>query len=190
MLKLYYTTVTEYNQSQPSIYKSLGGYKSSSMVKNDSYSNLFDELSLMSSSSMGKDQYIGLVLKNEGNEIASGIQLWFEPINEDMLYCKFELAAEQMSLDKDGNPQMETIETIYNKPFYAQFYSATMEDKVTIGDLNPNEEVGIWIKRIVLKDRVKEDYNDLYEKDPSSENRYCKKVKKQEESMNLQIEWL
>lgn len=187
MLKIYYTTITEYNQAQRSIYKSLGGYKSSTVVRNDSLSNIFDELSLYGCST-AKDQYIGLILKNESKTELKDVQLWFD-ISEDN-YCNFEIAAEQTSIDSNGNPYMSNVETIYSKPFGVQFYSATEQDKVTIGDLSPNQEVGFWIKRIVLQDKLIKDYNDVAEKDPNSENRYQKKVKKQQESVDLHIKWM
>lgn len=60
MLRFYYTTSAGYDNQQTKISDSLGGYKSSTPVPNDTFSNLFDEISLNLASNP-REQYIALI---------------------------------------------------------------------------------------------------------------------------------
>jgi hypothetical protein len=59
-MNLFYTTTVGYNVDQPNPDRSLGGYKSSTMVVNDDFGNMFDELSIMTLKS-GRDEYRAIV---------------------------------------------------------------------------------------------------------------------------------
>lgn len=187
MIRLYYTVRSGYNASQMKISNSLGGYKSSTPVPNDVFNNIFDELSLNTIAN-NKSQYIALVLKNEGEEIVSNVNVWFTPKGENV-YCDYTIGATKMLTDNEGNPIMESVETIYSKPFQIQLYPATEENKATIGDIQPNEEIGLWICRTVDSDVVLKDYDNVAERDFNTENRYKPVIKDKEESIDFNIVW-
>lgn len=186
MLRIYYTTSSGYNTEQNKVNNSLGGYKSSTPVPNDVFSNLFDEISLKTMSDP-KSEYIGLILKNEGTEVLQNIEMWFE-ISENS-YCDFLIGATKLISDEEGYGLMESIETIYSKPFYTELHSATVDNKVSIGDIQPNEEIGLWICRTFNKKNIQQDYDNVAEKDITTENRYKVVEKQKEESINFNISW-
>lgn len=63
-MNLYYTTTAGYNEAQPNPSISLGGYKSSTLVGNDDFDNMFDEISIMSIRS-GRDEYRAIIIRND-----------------------------------------------------------------------------------------------------------------------------
>lgn len=185
-MRLYYTVSSGYNDPQSKLVNSLGGFKSSTPVPNDQDNNVFDELSLLSLVK-GKTQYIGLILKNELGVEVKNVQLWFE--TPEGSYGSFQLAAVQTDKNNEGQPFFETIPDIFSKPFYAEFHQATELDKATIGDMEIDQEIGLWLCRSIDKKTVIEDYNNVAEKDTATENRYKPIEKATEESIAFQISW-
>jgi hypothetical protein len=190
-MKLYYTTTAGYDAAQLIPTNSLGGYKSSTPIPNDSFGNLFDDLSLYGMK-QAKTQYRALVLVNELPETANDVEFWFDSSRTKTLYCDFLIGAVIMNTDADGNPIMENIPTIYSKPFYTQLYPANVESKVSIGSLEPGKSIGLWFARILDSEVIKADYNDVAEKIPNAvyfSSRYKPKEKETEELIDLQISW-
>lgn len=185
-MKLYYTVSSGYLQPQANFINSLGGYPSSTPVPNDVFGNLFDEISI-SEIREAKTQYRAVILHNDSKEIASKVELWFEALSEDIV-SEFQIGATMLTVD--GETQyMESVDSSYSKPFYTQLYSATIDNKVSVGDMAPDQMIGIWISRKINKEKAVEDYNNVAERDLSTQSRYKPIEKIKEEGVNLQISW-
>lgn len=186
MLSLYYTVSSAYNAAQTKSVNSLGRYKSSTVVPNDTFDNVFGELSL-STLARAKNEYIALVLKNEGETPIQNVEMWFTTGLKP--YCNFLIGATAMSRDEEGNFIMESTPNIYSKPFQTQVYPATEEEKAAIGTMEPGQEIGLWICRQINSEIVEADYNCVAERDIKTENRYKRVEKEKEESVELNISW-
>src|ERR1035437_3281704 len=134
-MKLYYTNPTTEEVVQSDTRLSLGGYKASSPEPNDSFDNLFGEISQFTlSKNVPEDEYIGLILKNETTYNIQGITLWFN--YGDNPFSVFKIAAVNLTADISGVLKMEHISSRTSKPLYADFYEANGQaNAVEIGDL-------------------------------------------------------
>lgn len=174
MLKLYYTTTKGEEVEQPNYYNSLGGYKAATPVKNDEFDNIFGEISSYTIAKNDQNQYIALILKNEGGNKAN-INLWFEHLED--CYSKLYIAAVDLIADANGKFYMEDVPTLHSAPLYATFHeSETEETAVSLGDLLAGEMLGLWVKREILIDKAKEDSEQITEQDPNDENRVRQKT--------------
>lgn len=187
MLKLYYTTTTGEDELQSRFDKSLGGYKSSSLVLNDDFDNFFGDISNYTIQNYEKSNYIGIIMKNEGTD-KTDINVWFE-YPEDS-YSIIEIAAVDLATDSDGFKYMENIPTISSSPIYADFYEAEGEtNKVNIGDLLANDMIGIWLKRTIDKSAVDSDIDGQIITDPNDENRVVMQELSKSDTIEMKIEY-
>lgn len=184
MLKLYYTVSSGYLDIQGNYINSLGGFPSSTEVPNDVFDNLFDEISLSEIKDV-KTQYRAIIIKNESEEIIENIELWFE--KKDSNICSYQIGATLLS--NDEQPFMEHIPSVYSKPLYTQLYDATIDSKVSIGNLNPGQMIGLWLSRTVDKEKALEEYNNVAELDPFHRSRYKPIEKEKQETVDLKITW-
>lgn len=184
MLKLYYTVSSGYLDIQGNYINSLGGFPSSTEVPNDVFDNLFDEISLSEIKDV-KTQYRAIIIKNESEEIIENIELWFE--KKDSNICSYQIGATLLS--NDEQPFMEHIPSVYSKPLYTQLYDATVDSKVSIGNLNPGQMIGLWLSRTVNKEKALEEYNNVAEEDPLHRSRYKPIEKEKQETVDLKIMW-
>lgn len=184
MLKLYYTVSSGYLDIQGNYMNSLGGFPSSTEVPNDVFDNLFDEISL-SEIKDAKTQYRAIVIKNESEEVIENIELWFE--KKDSNICSYQIGATLLS--NDEQPFMEHIPSVYSKPLYTQLYDATVDSKVSIGNLNPGQMIGLWLSRTVDKEKALIEYNSVAEPDPFHRSRYKPIEKEKQETVDLKITW-
>lgn len=190
-MKLYYTVAAGYNVNQDNPVNSVGGYKSATPVSNDLLDSLFDELSLRTMNTT-EAQYKAIVLVNESAEKATNIQLYFSAPEGQTTYCNFMIAAVQMSKDFEGNPVMEKIQNMYAKPFHAQFFNATIQEPVGLGDLEPGQMLGLWLSRTPNKEVILKDYDNVAEIDPLRSARgswYKPVVKEKEERVDMNLTW-
>ena len=171
MLKLYYTTTQGQDVLQPRSDKSLGGYRSASLVKNDDFDNLFGEISNYTlKNSDDQSQYVGLILHNDSITGITALNVWFE--YPAKCYSKIEIAVIDLSQDADHKYFMENIPSITSSPVYATFYEADGEaNKVSIGNMTAGETVGIWLKRTVLSSVTDADIAAEIVVDPTNEHR-------------------
>lgn len=184
MLKLYYTVSSGYLDIQGNYINSLGGFPSSTEVPNDVFDNLFDEISL-SEIKDAKTQYRAIVIKNESEEVIENIELWFE--KKDSNICSYQIGATLLS--NDEQPFMEHIPSVYSKPLYTQLYDAIVDSKVSIGNLNPGQMIGLWLSRTVDKEKALEEYNNVAEEDLLHRSRYKPIEKEKQETVDLKITW-
>lgn len=185
---LYHTVITENEAEQLTTALSLGGFKSSSRVVNSKNGNLFPDISNMTITNYNQNQYIGLVLKNETGVAQTNVEFWFEYPNK--CYSNMKVAAVDMVLDSNNFLQMEHISSINEKPLNAEFFEANGgTNKVLIGDLAINEQVGIWIERSLLLDIIKADQSNIWEDDPDRAGRVREIPLGKEDEIFIGISW-
>lgn len=183
MLKLYYTTTKGKDELQPKFYNSLGGYKSATPVKNDEFDNFFGELSSYTISNNSENQYIGLILINEGDS-KTNISVYFS--RGENCYSKLYIAAVDLVTDENGDKFMESVPTINSSPLYAEFVEAEgVENSVNIGDIDSGESVGIWLKREILRNIIIADHSIVAETDPQDENRVVPVVRDRSDTIDI-----
>lgn len=189
-MNLYYTTTTGANNEQPNPERSLGGFKSSTPVANDDFSNIFDEISLMTMKS-GRDEYRAIVIKNEFAEAVQNITI--KITRPEGSICSYKLAVGAMNIvNKYNQKSMENVLSPNNKPFRAKFIDMDADAVLEVGDLNPGDEIGLWICRHVDVETAKQQYNDVCEPDPTdpTARRYKPVKHPQQESIDLVIDWV
>jgi len=184
MLQLYYTSVTGEDTPQMNYYNSLGGYRSSDVIKNDDFDNMFGEISIYTVNNNNRNQYIGLVLKNNYSSTKNNIKFWFD--RPENCYSKLYIAAIDMLQDEDGKYYMENIKDLHSSPVMAKFYEAEGEDNsVDLGSLSAGQQVGLWIKREILVDNIKSDMEDIVKQDPDNQHRVVLNEKEKEDMIEL-----
>ena len=129
MLQIYYTISSGLGdvQKQPSL--SLGGYKSSTIVKNAEYNNIFGEISIYTMLKNLKE-YIGLILVNEGDVGASNIRLHF--VYPEGCQTLWKVAATDMSQDVEGVELIERVATLQGLP-ESVFADVQQRIQITLG---------------------------------------------------------
>lgn len=185
-MELFYTTSAGEDQIQELPQNSLGGFKSSVNVKNDDFDNLFGEISTLTIN-QNKDQYIALVLKNTTGVDVTNVEVWFE--NPLTSYSTFQIAAVDMTLNKNGVYQMERRRDIFDKPFNAEFVDCDVDNKALIGDMLEDEMVGVWFKRSLNLTVIDEDQSNFYEQVPNSTYMYQSVELSQEDKVDFKISW-
>jgi len=190
-MKLYYTSPTAQDQIQSDARLSLGGYKALSSVPNNSFDNLFSEISqFLLSKDIPEDEYIGLILKNETEDDIEDLSFWFEyPID---CYSKFLVAAVNLSVDANGVLCMEHISNKNSKPLYADFYEADGEENaVSFGSMEGGGMLGLWFCRRLVEDlatTVQTDSN-LYEVDTEHTDMVKSKIPIKFDSITIHFSW-
>jgi hypothetical protein len=184
-MNIYYTTSAGENQHQPKTSASLGGYKSQNTVKNDDFDNVFSEISAYTIN-QNKDQYIALVIKNDFPETKNNVQVWIEDVSEKP-YCKYEVAAVQMSTDNDGIEVMERTRDIFSRPYYADFQELNVDNKGVIGTMAVDAKVGIWLKRSLIMENI--DDNDDYPVSSTNPNRVTSMNIEKQEKFKFCVSW-
>lgn len=189
-MQLYYTTTTGYNVIQTNPSRSLGGFKSSTLVINDDFSNLFDDVSIMTVRN-ARPEYRAIILRNELVNQVRKVKVSIQNASDSI--CKYKMAVEYLSVaDKYGTKKMSNVQSSQSRPFSAQFVD--MSDGVTLDiaeTLNSGQEVGIWICREIDKVKAKEQYNNVCKPDPSDPTgrRYIAVERLTEEAVNIVIDW-
>lgn len=153
-MRFYYTIISKEGDPQTRPDLSLGGFKSSTLVPNNSFSNLFSDISCYSVRE-NRDEYIALILTNETSGVATDVTLYFTyPENRTK---DIEMAF--VSLNSNG--EMEFIPNPYAQPFNADFNAADgVDNAINIGDIDAGASIGVWFKRIINVDNVNSNYSD------------------------------
>jgi hypothetical protein len=186
-MKLYYTTSSAPEVAQPKTILSLGGFKSSTPVRNSEFGNLFGDVSLITPSNFQQNKYIGLVLKNETGSRVTYVALWFEyPTG---CVTKLKVAAVDMAANANGDMYMEQIPNQSSKPISGEFYEATSDSKADLGSMEIGEQIGLWIERELLVNILSQQSQDVYEQDPANVNRFREKAIVQFDEIKLNISW-
>lgn len=150
MVFFYYTGAQEPNQPQTQIQRSLGGYKSSTRVPNASLDSLFQGVSQRQLQE-GDEQIIGIILTNESGATITNLTIYSTVPNGSPV--TFQVAA--VTLVNDNR-----IEQIPNNQ--ASPYVGTLVEMTSIANrrtlsasLANNASIGLWIRRTVAKQSVK-----------------------------------
>ena len=189
-MQLFYTTTTGYDNEQPNVQASLGGYKSSTPVTNDDFDNLFGEISVMTIRSC-RDEYRAIMLKNTMSVTARKVKV--RVVTPEDGLATFRMAVGKVSVpDKYGFRSMENIPSIYGRPFRAQFVDMTGDTVLEVGELSPNAEVGLWICRHINAEKAKEQYNLVCEPDPTdtTARRWRPVERLKTETVDIVISWV
>lgn len=189
-MNLYYTTTVGYNSEQPNPDRSLGGYKSATVVVNDDFANLFDELSIMTLKN-GRDEYRAIIVRNDYAQPVANVKVKIER-PEDAL-CTYKMAIAILNgVNKYNQRYMENVLTGNNKPFHAQFVDMDEGVELEIGRIEPGQEIGLWVCRHVDKAAAKLQYETVCEPDPSDPTgrRYRPVTHPKEESINMVFDWV
>lgn len=183
-MKFYYTTTAGEGESQNKSISSLGGYRSGTKVPNNKLGNLFDEITPYSIK-RDEDQYIALYLLNDTGSDATDVTLYFS-YPEDA-YSKLEIGSVVPGTDADGVDYIEHVDTIYDQPYSATFYEAEgVDNAVNIGDITNGSALGIYIKRSILVDDIKKDYNNRITK---SGDIYVESELNKSDSIDMVLSW-
>jgi len=185
-MTLYYTTSAGENEDQQLPQISLGGYKSSTIVKNDEYDNLFGEISFLTLQ-QDRPHYIALMAVNETGVPLTNCQIWVEYPESPI--CKLEIAVVDPALDNEGKLKMERTREMFNKPFVGNFQEYTSDNKGLIGSVSVDEYIGLWIKRTVVKESVLAAEDSFYEPDPTRRSMYREVETPTVENVNIKISW-
>ena len=144
-LKLYYTGVQESQAPQTNPLLSLGGYFSSRPVPNDTFSNLFGEISKLTLE-RNSPEYIGIAMKNETGGDVTDIMIGYE--YDELAQATWEVAAVMPAIDDCSDPFMERIPSRFSRPLTGTFVEANKahafaEIELTQG-ANAGDEVEIY----------------------------------------------
>lgn len=189
-MQLFYTTTTGYDNEQPNVQSSLGGYKSSTPVTNDDFDNLFGEISVMTIRS-GRDEYRAIMLKNTMTTTARKVKVSVA-MPEDSI-AMFRMAVGKVGVpNKYGYRSMENVPSIYSKPFQAQFKDMVDGAVLEVGDLASGGEIGLWVCRHIDAEKAREQYNLVCEPDPTdpTARRFRPVAKSKTETIDITISWV
>ena len=185
-MQLYYTTSAGYEEPQAVVAKSTGGFRSSNIVKNNDFDNLFGEISSYTIREV-RDMYIALILRNTTGATVNAVSAWF--VSDENNYGTLQIAPVATATDADNNPTMERTRTPFTQPFVGEFVDATQAVPRLLGTLTNNQELGIWIKRSINRTVVDAALNTIYERDPNNNNLYREVALSQTETHSFRIEW-
>ena len=182
-MRFYYTGASVKDQSQDRIEHSLGGMMSSSVVPNDMFSNVFDDLSQKTVDD-NKSQIIALILKNELEDVTN-LSFYFKvPENP---FCKIEIGVTVPGGDLETGFFLEQISNMNASPYNVTFHEAIDADKLEL-DLpifKFGDCLGIWFKRTLLPDAIKS----LTDTDTIAENVDNPVKLPTQETFELNIDW-
>jgi len=153
-MRLYYTNITGAEQAQTRPDLSLGGFKSENVVPNNSFSNLFSDISCYSISE-NRDEYIALALVNETGAVARNVILYFTYPEESQKSIEFAFVA------FNSDSEMEVIPNPYSTPYTGSFQGADGElNAVNIGDIAVDGQIGVWFKKVLDISAIEEEFSD------------------------------
>lgn len=149
-MKLYYTTSDGNLQPQTSPSLSLGGYISSSELKNGTLHSLFGPVE------SGR-QVRGVILKNEtGANVNNGV-IYIQNSSADPL-TRYRVALVALVPDAAGCVKMERIPSVDAIPQTASFvFSNSNAQMMSITNPFPDANyIGVWIERFVIDSKLSE----------------------------------
>lgn len=153
-MRLYYTNVTGADNSQSRPDLSLGGFRSISIVPNNSFSNLFSDISCYSISE-NRDEFIAIALVNETGVDAVNVTLYFDYPEGKQKNVEFAF----VTFNADG--EIEVTPNSYATPYNAVFEAADgIANAINIGNVLDGEQVGIWFKKVLDIPAIEDEFSD------------------------------
>lgn len=184
-MTLYYTTSAGYEEAQLEVASSLGGYRSSTTVINNDFDNIFGEISIYTIRE-ARDEYIAVILRNTTGSDATGVEAWFE--SPDTPQGTMQIAAVRTTTDAEGDPIMERVRTKFTQPFTGNFVTTSASNRLSIGNVADDEEIGIWFKRSISRTNI-DSVSDVYERDPDNPNLYREITRDKEETHLFKVDY-
>lgn len=142
MLVLYLSGGKEPNTVQLVPRNSLGGYRSITTVNSDLFSDIGRTEVIEN-----PEEYRLIVLKNESDLPALNIKLYSTVGTGSQHY--FKMSVVEPSKDNCNRNIWERVKNPYSKPYYSDFYQNEDPIDAIQFDLQPQEEIGIWIERVI-----------------------------------------
>lgn len=142
-IKFYYSGAKIEDEYQDNPIKSLGGFKSSVKIFNNSFDNLFDEVGIYELNN-GQTIYRCIFIKNENTTQQSAVNL--------SLYIEGKKSYEKIKFGvslpaTDGSVQL--LDNHFSQPFNITFYEAyTQQDSVILkSSLSAGQKIALWLCR-------------------------------------------
>lgn len=180
---LYYTGAEKYNEEQQLPSQSLGGYCSSTSIDNDEFGNIIDQVSDVVNYGV---RHRMVVFKNPYSTPITDIKIW----SDDGEVLEFELSVVLPSSDQNDNPIFESIKKDSSKPYQAQFRVADQDNPFTIESLDPQQEIGIWLKS-KINDEFITNFDIFYNAPVMEDEQPLESLQiKNQDEFKLHIEWL
>lgn len=148
---LYYTGADTVEQAQTQIQRSLGGNKSSTRIPNGALNNLFSNIP-----AAGKEEIIGVVLKNETGVAVSDVTIFADlPVGSDVQFL-----VSAVTLNSGVMEQLSNNQSI---PYIGSLVDMTgaANTRTLAADLGIGEQIGLWIK-IVAPQKIVPSCDQLY----------------------------
>jgi hypothetical protein len=146
-MKLFYTGAEYFGVAQNSSLKSLGGFISTTIVPNNSLSNVFPEISSLGMQN-GSFEVRGLVLKNTTGVVVQNIYLYQTyPVTDKK--AKIEWAVVTIPDAK----KMEQLSSPNSEPYQIGEWIEPVgvgDKELLIASLPVDGVIGLWIKRTIL----------------------------------------
>jgi hypothetical protein len=145
-MKLYYTGSDAYNEAQDDKDKSLGGFKSSTLIPNDLANNLFGDISMYSLNDKLRETR-ALIFLNDAGSALTNLYIHFDKATGAL--GTFEVAAVAITPNQAGEVFMESIGNIRATPFTGTFVEAdgVANKQLLSASLADNTYLGLWIRR-------------------------------------------
>ena len=152
-MQLYLSNSTTLGTSQLEVERSLGGYLSSSPLRNNNLGNIFSDL-IMSQNGQEIVEYKAIFLKNTFSDTKTNIYLYYN-YPTDPSNIKLEIGV----VLPNSAGAIERIQSSDSSPLFATFTEANTEtNKVLISSsLASLSSIGIWLKRTILTKNQKTD---------------------------------
>lgn len=152
-MKFYYTGSTTYNGIQKNSNLSIGGFLSSSEVQNDLVNNIFGDISELSKQNLSR-QTVLIALKNNHNEIVQSVILKFNVSDWSILTSEFNIAFVASKIDNCGNIYFDSIDNQEALPYLDFEVISSTNNEFSLGDLDRDAVIGIWLVRKIKKSGV------------------------------------
>jgi len=186
-MRLYYTTITGHLNENKDPRKSLGGYRSSTVIPNGKINSLFTDITDFSIDNP-KDEYIAVCLFNDTGSTQS-VKLWAElGTTDDPCYSKIALAAVTMPISGEY-PIMEYVRSNNERPYVGDFIEYTIQNKADLGNIPNNTGIGLWIKRSLDIDLIRYDHEDFITLNDENTNQYVQKEFSTSDLISLKIDY-
>ncbi len=185
-MQIFYTTSAGFDLDQPKPSLSLGGYKSSTTVKNDDFSNVFDMITPYTIN-QNRTEYIALMLQNTDGTDYATVDFWITDPTDSYTYMKIGLVTPAQ--DSEGFDYIGKTRDKYDRPMSITFVTADVSSKIQITNFLQGDQIGIWLSRELNVDYILEDQSNFYEVNPTDPNTYIKTEKETSERYILNIEY-
>ena len=186
-MAIFYTVSSKPLDAQIKPNLSLGGYQSSTPLKNGVLGGMFGDISMYTVKGNNQNQYIALMFKNDFGVNIDNIKVWFT--FPDTCYSNMQIAVVDLASDEDGNQYMEQVRSYNEQPVYATFVDAISGSEADLGSMNSGEMVGIWVCRVLDLDTIKSDQSNIYVVDPTDSYRNISVSLLQEDDIVLNISY-